>query len=326
MPALDYDVPKRIKSRTEQPAQQLRRAYELMRERFGHQQWWPGETPFEVCVGAILTQNTNWTNVERAIANLRSAGLLDARKMFALPETELAQLIRPAGYFNLKARRLRSFLRVLVEEYGGRLERLFAGKTIAVRNRLLDINGIGPETADSLLLYAGGHHSFVVDAYTKRIFSRHGWCSDDADYDSLKNLCESALSEEPSHEPPFVPGRDAFHPRPKLLTAKMEMGTRWNASRPDSGGHSSNTSVNSLPETECLLSSIQNGGEGRREEALRDSRVQSVNPGSGNSPAKQLDYWQDYHAQLVMVGKHYCRKRELRCQDCPLHPLMPRPK
>ncbi|HEX5221759.1 MAG TPA: hypothetical protein VFZ59_19495 [Verrucomicrobiae bacterium] len=313
---------KRTKSRTKQRAQQLRRAYELMRARFGHQRWWPGETPFEVCVGAILTQNTSWTNVERAIANLKSAGVLDARKMFALPETKLAQLIRPAGYFNVKARRLRSFLHALVEEYDGELHRLFAGETTAVRNRLLDINGIGPETADCLLLYAGGHHSFVVDAYTKRIFSRHGWCSDDADYDSLKHLCESALS-----------GRDAFQPRPKLLTGKMEMATRWNASLPGSGGQCSNNSANSLPDPEHLLSrpattisSIQNGGEGRGEDVLRGSRVQDGNPNPANFSSTQLDYWQDYHAQLVMVGKHHCRKREPRCQDCPLHPLMPSSK
>jgi endonuclease-3 related protein len=208
-----------------------------MRAHFGHQHWWPGETPFEVCVGAILTQNTSWTNVERAIANLKSAGVLEARRMFALPEPDLAQLIRPAGYFNVKARRLRAFLRVLVEHHHGDLKRLFAGDTASVRQRLLAIFGIGPETADSLLLYAGGHHSFVVDAYTKRIFSRHSWCDDGADYDALKSICESALGHQP--------------------------------------------------------------------------------------PAARLDYWQDYHAQLVMVGKHYCRKRVSRCAACPLRPLLP---
>jgi len=208
-----------------------------MHEHFGHHQWWPGETPFEVCAGAILTQNTSWTNVEHAIANLKSAGVLDPRTMFALPEAELAQLIRPAGYFNVKARRLRAFLRVLVEEFHGELEQLFVGDTATVRERLLGINGIGPETADSLLLYAGGHHSFVVDAYTKRIFSRHHWCSAEADYDVVKALCESSLDEK----------------------AKTE----------------------------------------------------------------RLDYWQDYHAQLVMVGKHYCRPREPRCEECPLRPLLP---
>ena len=146
-----------------------------MRERFGHQHWWPGETPFEVCVGAILTQNTAWTNVERAIANLKSARVLEPEKMFALPEAKLAELIRLAGYFNVKARRLRSFLRVLVEQFGGDLKKLFAGETSVVRERLLAVNGIGPETADSMSLYAGGHCSFVIDAYTKRIFERHGW-------------------------------------------------------------------------------------------------------------------------------------------------------
>ena len=157
---------------TKRRSKGLRRAYELMRARFGHQHWWPGETPFEVCVGAILTQNTAWTNVERAIANLKAARVLEPGKLFALPESKLAELIRPAGYFNVKARRLRSFLRVLVEEFGGDLKRLFAGETSVVRERLLAIHGIGPETADSLLLYAGGHHSFVIDAYTKRIFQR----------------------------------------------------------------------------------------------------------------------------------------------------------
>jgi hypothetical protein len=129
----------------------LRRAYRLMLAHFGHLHWWPGETPFEVCVGAILTQNTSWSNVARAIANLKAARVLEPRELFALRESELAALIRPAGYFNVKARRLRSFLRVLVEEYGGELARLFAGETAAVRERLLTIHGVGPETADSML-------------------------------------------------------------------------------------------------------------------------------------------------------------------------------
>ncbi|MBI3876246.1 MAG: endonuclease III domain-containing protein, partial [Verrucomicrobia bacterium] len=149
-----------------------------MRARHGHQHWWPGETPFEVCVGAILTQNTAWKNVERAIANLKSARVLTPEKFFALPEKQLAELIRPAGYFNIKAQRLRAFLSVLVEDFGGELSRLFAGETHVVRERLLAINGIGPETADSMLLYAGEHHSFVIDAYTKRIFARHGWAGE----------------------------------------------------------------------------------------------------------------------------------------------------
>jgi|CZKM01.1.fsa_nt_gi endonuclease-3 related protein len=223
--------------RTHRRAKALRRAYRLMLAHFGHLHWWPGETPFEVCVGAILTQNTSWSNVERAIANLNAARVLEPGKLFALSEAELAALIRSAGYFNVKARRLRSFLRVLVEEFGGNLERLFAGETAVVRERLLAINGVGPETADSMLLYAGGHHRFVIDAYTQRIFQRHGWSGADAGYEHLQRLCEEALDERPRTE--------------------------------------------------------------------------------------RLDYWQDFHAQLVMVGKDFCRTRLPRCAECPLKPLLP---
>jgi endonuclease-3 related protein len=202
----------------------------------GHRRWWPAETPFEVCVGAILTQNTSWKNVARAIENLKRENLLDAHKLFHLPEPELAQLLRPTGYFNLKARRLRAFLRVLVEEHDGRLETLFDGETSVVRERLLAISGVGPETADSMLLYAGAHHRFVVDAYTKRIFHRHGWTSADPDYHEVQHICESEL--------------------------------------------------NHLPESD------------------------------------RLDYWQDFHAQLVGVGNKYCRPREPLCEDCPLGCLL----
>jgi endonuclease-3 related protein len=239
-------------------AHALRAAYRLMLRRFGHQHWWPGETPFEVCVGAILTQNTSWSNVERAIANLKQAGVMSATAMHGLPEAELARLIRPAGYFNLKAKRLRAFLRILIEGFGGSLPAMFAGSTSQARERLLAIYGIGPETADSMLLYAGQHLSFVVDAYTKRIFSRHGWWTPQSqrdkagintkgrrdakgntaqEYEALQRLCEAALGEKPAHE--------------------------------------------------------------------------------------RLDYWQDYHAQLVMVGKHYCLSRTAKCEACPLRPLLP---
>ncbi len=176
---------------------ELRQAYELMFAHFGHRHWWPGETPFEVCVGAILTQNTNWGNVERAIVNLKKEDLLEPRRLFAVPESKLAALLRPAGYFNVKARRLRCFLKVLVEDYAGQLERLFEGPTESVRDRLLAINGIGPETADSMLLYAGGHSRFVIDAYTKRIFHRHRWCRPQANYSEVQAICEGALDHKP---------------------------------------------------------------------------------------------------------------------------------
>jgi endonuclease-3 related protein len=175
----------------------LRQAYELMFEHFGHRHWWPAETPFEVCVGAILTQNTNWGNVEQALSNLKRENLMQPSRLFALPESRLADLLRPAGYFNVKARRLRSFLKILVEQYGGQIHRLFEGTTDVVRERLLSINGVGPETADSMLLYAGGRARFVIDAYTKRIFHRHGWCHPEAKYAELQAICESGLNHQP---------------------------------------------------------------------------------------------------------------------------------
>ncbi len=216
---------------------ELRQAYRLMRKQFGHRNWWPGDTPFEICVGAVLTQNTSWKNVEHAITNLKAAKAITARKIYALSHDELAQIIRPAGYFNLKAKRLRNFVDTLVEQHGASIKRLFNGETSIVRDRLLAINGVGPETADSMLLYAGNHNSFVIDAYTKRIFSRHKWCDENADYDDLKNLCSESLNQKPG-------------------TAK-------------------------------------------------------------------LDYWQDYHAQLVGVGNRYCKTRNPLCNECPLKPLLP---
>ena len=215
---------------------ELRKAYRLMFKARGHQDWWPSDSPFEVCIGAILTQNTAWTNVEKAIQNLKEAGILSLEGIEAVDHDRLASLIRPAGYFNLKAKRLKAFVKPLVEDYDGDLNKFFKGPLESVRNRVLEINGVGPETADCMLLYAGSHRSFVVDTYTKRIFERHGWCSTADTYDSLKTICESALSQK-------------------------------------------------------------SGGD-------------------------QLDYWQDYHAQLVMVGKDHCRPKDPKCESCPLQSLL----
>jgi len=168
-----------------------------------------------------------------------------------LPQSKLAELIRPAGYFNVKARRLRAFLHVLIEQFGGDLGKLFAGDMPAVRHRLLAINGIGPETADSMLLYAGNHHSFVMDAYTKRIFERHGW----------RGVTIRIHKRKSERDGPF-----SYHALQALC-----------------------------------------------ESALNQKRG-----------VAKLDYWQDYHAQLVMVGKHFCRPRNPRCDECPLKPLLPR--
>lgn len=166
----------------------LKKIYKKLFAAFGHQGWWPGDTQFEVIVGAILTQNTAWTNVEKAIHNLKTARVLQPVKMHGLSEKELAKLIRPAGYFNIKARRLKHFLNYLFDNYGGRLDQMFRRRTDSLRRGLLSVNGIGPETADSMLLYAGSHPVFVVDAYTKRILSRHMIIEKDTDYDETQRL------------------------------------------------------------------------------------------------------------------------------------------
>jgi endonuclease-3 related protein len=160
---------------------------------FGPQHWWPGESPFEILVGAVLVQNTSWKNVERAIANLREAGLMVPHVLYALPEAELAELIRPAGYFQVKARRLRNLLALVVEEYDGSLEAMFRSDLATLREKLLGVSGIGPETADAILLYAGNMPTFVVDTYTHRVLARHGWIGYEADYHEIKDYFESSL-------------------------------------------------------------------------------------------------------------------------------------
>ncbi|HBG46510.1 MAG TPA: endonuclease [Deltaproteobacteria bacterium] len=174
----------------------LTRYYDSLFTAFGPQGWWPGQTRFEVIIGAILTQNTNWTNVEKAIRNLRDKKCLTPEKLMGMKHDELASLIRPAGYFNIKAKRLRSFLDHLFTRHKGSLDRLLKQETQKLRSELLSINGIGPETADSILLYAGGHPEFVVDAYTKRMLSRHGLIKSDAGYDEVKALFMESLPRD----------------------------------------------------------------------------------------------------------------------------------
>ncbi len=177
-------------------AADLTELYHLLFDAFGPQHWWPGDGPFEVMVGAVLTQNTNWANVHRAIANLKEAGLLAPEALDQVPLAELEELIRPAGYFRLKARRLRNLLRLVMDRYGGSLEAMFSNHPAALREELLSVQGIGPETADSILLYAGNMPVFVVDAYTHRVLSRHGWIDFQADYHEIQDLFHSSLPED----------------------------------------------------------------------------------------------------------------------------------
>jgi endonuclease III related protein len=167
--------------------------FEALLRAYGPQFWWPGRTRFEIIIGAILTQNTSWTNVEHAIANLRRERLLSPAAMERISEARLAAQIRSSGYFRQKARKLKAFVQFLRASYQGSLNRLFATPTAQLRERLLTVHGIGPETADSILLYAGNHPVFVVDAYTRRILERHKLANGEESYDDIRTTFESSL-------------------------------------------------------------------------------------------------------------------------------------
>lgn len=214
------------------PTVDLMRYYEAMSGTLGPMRWWPAKTPFEVIVGAILTQSTAWGNVERAIANLREARMLTPSAMLRVRTPRLAALVRPSGYFRQKAKKLKAFVRFLYAGYGGSLTRMFRTPTLELREKLLSVHGIGPETADSILLYAGNHPVFVVDAYTHRIFGRHQITNGMPDYEKVRALIEASL---PRH----------------------------------------------------------------------------------------TELFNEFHALLVNTGKNWCRKSAPRCQECPLHPLLP---
>jgi endonuclease III related protein len=221
-----------VSHRAPGPQLPLREYFDTLFAAHGPQHWWPGRTPFEVIVGAILTQNTSWTNVEPAIENLRRARLLYPRAIESVPFARLARLIRSSGYFRQKAKKLKAFVRFLRAEYGGSLAAMFRAPTPALREQLLAVHGIGPETADSILLYAGGHPVFVVDAYARRILERHTLAEPKHSYEDLRRLFEGSLS-------------------------------------PDAA------------------------------------------------------LYNEFHALIVHTGKHYCRARDPRCNECALRHLLP---
>ncbi|UJX39858.1 endonuclease III domain-containing protein [Desulfovibrio sp. JY] len=170
--------------------------HRAMLDALGQSGWWPADSAFEMAVGAILTQNTNWANVVRAIDTLKTAGRFSAEALYALPADELAELIKPAGYFRVKAARLRNLLALIVQELGGDITTLAERGLDAARERLLAVKGVGPETADSILLYGLSLPSFVVDTYTARICNRHALAPEDAGYEELRELFMDALPED----------------------------------------------------------------------------------------------------------------------------------
>jgi endonuclease-3 related protein len=210
----------------------LRTYYDALFAAHGPQHWWPGRTAFEVIVGAILTQNTSWSNVEIAIRNLRREKLLTPHAIENVSFARLAQLVRSSGYFRQKAKKLKCFVRFLRSEYAGSLARMFRTPTAELREKLLSVHGIGPETADSILLYAGKHPVFVVDAYTRRLLERHQMAAPTQSYEEIRQLFER-----------------------------------------------------SLPDGAPL--------------------------------------YNEFHALIVRTGKEYCRSRNPRCSECPLHSFLP---
>ncbi len=213
------------------PQTQIFEIYSTLSRAWGRQHWWPATTRFEVIVGAYLTQNTSWTNVELALNQLRAARILTVAGIRNTPLPKLEKLIRSSGYFRQKTRRLKTFVSFLDRNYSGSLSRMFRRPTSELRQELLSLNGVGPETADSILLYAGQRPIFVVDAYTKRIAARHGILPEYADYDEFQRLFETGLASAQTSEQragdlsgaAHLPSRMSLYSRSPLAQVFNEM-------------------------------------------------------------------------------------------------------
>jgi endonuclease-3 related protein len=178
-------------------SERINRFYKELHKKFGPQGWWPGETALECILGAILTQNTSWKNVEKAIDNLKRENLISVEDLSLIKTDALAELIRPSGYYNQKAVKIKNFISFLTEEFSGSLDSMFAVDKSDLREKLLSLKGIGPETADSILLYAGAVPVFVVDAYTWRVLTRHGLVPEQTSYGEIQELFTDSLQEDP---------------------------------------------------------------------------------------------------------------------------------
>jgi endonuclease-3 related protein len=211
-------------------SQSIVRYYSALYHRWGPQNWWPAQSRLEVVAGAYLTQNTNWSNVEKAIANLRRAQVLNVRGLREVPLPQLERLVRPSGYFRQKAQRLKNFIRYLDKNYQGSLDKMFAQPTEQLRAELLALDGVGPETADSILLYAGNHPVFVVDAYTRRVLERHQIITPKTTYEQIRALMEQAIGRaEAKSLAATNPGRQPRHPVSRMSRApRGELAQHYN--------------------------------------------------------------------------------------------------
>ena len=267
--------------------------FEALYSAWGPQRWWPADSPFEIILGAFLTQNTAWTNVERAMANLHQAGCLSADGIRRTPLEELERLVRPAGYFRQKAARLKTFIAYLDTRYKGSLPRMFAQPTQQLRTELLELNGVGPETADSILLYAGQHEVFVVDTYTRRIFERHALIEPTATYEDIRLKVESDLRESasaPQADSPATPDRQL----PNHAIAEL----------PDSSFEPGPGPAIEAPE--LTIPPIH--APSKMSKAKRSPLAQRFN---------------EFHGLIVQVGKHHCLKQAPHCDGCPLALFLP---
>jgi endonuclease III related protein len=269
--------------------------FRTLRGLWGPQHWWPAESQFEVIVGAYLTQNTSWTNVERAMANLRAANALSLDAIRAMPLERLEELVRPSGYFRQKADRLKRFLAFLDEHYGGSLERMFAEPTAKLRDELLGLNGVGPETADSILLYAGGHEVFVVDTYTRRVLDRHALLSATAPYEEIRELFERAFGA--SHVSRLALLDQHTVPDKRERASPATRNEKTETSAPETTNAQRDTALYGAAHAPSYASQM-----------LRSPRAQVFN---------------EMHAMIVGIGKNYCLKTAPLCEVCPLKKYLP---
>jgi endonuclease III related protein len=291
------------------PEQHIRSYFQTLYDAWGQQHWWPARSRFEVIVGAYLTQNTSWANVERALDSLRKAHVLSIRGIRRTPLPKLETLIRSAGYFRQKAQRLKTFVSFLDERYGGSLAQMFAQATEKLREELLALNGVGSETADSILLYAGNHPIFVVDAYTRRILERHQLIPAKASYDDIRQLCEQALA-------PVAEGDTNRAPEaPTLIQATEKIGPVTPAAK-------------AANEKAVLIAALTRCATQSQTLSAADlvGPRGSCHPPSPMSTAARTPVAQvfnEMHGLIVGVGKDYCKKSQPRCEQCPLQKFLP---
>lgn len=291
------------------PEQQIRTYFQALYDAWGQQHWWPAQSRFEVIVGVYLTQNTAWTNVERALDSLRKAHQLSLRGIRRTPLPKLEKLVRSAGYFRQKARRLKTFVRFLDERYRGSLARMFAEPTEKLREELLALNGVGPETADSILLYAGNHPVFVVDAYTRRILQRHGLIPDKASYDDIRHLFERALA-------PVAEGNTNLARETRsAIQATETLGSVTSAAK---AANEKTGPIAALKRCATLSQGCSATGTVGPSGSCHPPSPMST---AGRTPVAQA--FNEMHGLIVGVGKNYCKKSQPSCEQCPLQKFLP---